>query len=283
MSELTPVVPKGSVRVRASGLPGAFDCAHRWEGDVIYGYRLPSSPRAVLGSALHLGTAVYDTACMQGDPVPVGDVADVVVQAIHKPKEDVSWKGSDLRPRDAEVIALDLFARYCTQWSPQFQFAAVELTVKPLTINCGDGVLLTLTGTLDRMRVVAGPNGKKRVKDLKSGKTAVVYDPERQAHRAATAKHRPQLGVYEILAAHTLDEEIDTTSDVLGLSTAGQRPIATAEVSGNRDLVLGTDEDPGLLDFLADNLRLGRFPPNPSSPLCSPKYCARWNRCRYHE
>ncbi|RTT90057.1 PD-(D/E)XK nuclease family protein, partial [Pseudomonas aeruginosa] len=25
------------------------------------------------------------------------------------------------------------------------------------------------------------------------------------------------------------------------------------------------------------------FPPNPQSPLCSPKYCPRWRTCPYHE
>jgi hypothetical protein len=168
-------------------------------------------------------------------------------------------------------------------------------------------VKITLTGTLDRMRllkplqpapegpgdrgrvegrhaeqalVIASP--KPRIRDLKSGRAAVTTIDGKP--RAVTKKHRPQLGVYEILAEHTLGIEVDTTSDVLGLSTTGKREIAEGTVGGNRDLLLGTEDGPpGLLELLADNLRAGRFPPNPSSPLCSPKYCSRWDSCPYHE
>lgn len=277
-----PYIPPDSIRVRASGLATAFDCAHRWEGDVLLGLHMPSSPRAVLGTAVHGGTAVFDLATMQGNPVSVADAADVVVDLIRNGKEEVNWTGSDLRPKEVEKIALDLYWRYCTEWAPKFTFSAVELSVKPLTIDAGDGVKLTLTGTLDRMRIVRGPDGLPRVKDLKTGRAAVVEDPVTKRPRAAANKHRAQIGVYEILSAHTLQREVDTTSDVLGMSTTGRRDIATGEVSGSRELVLGRGEDePGLIDFLADNLRAGRFPPNPASPLCSKRYCARWSRCSY--
>lgn len=277
-----PFIPPDSIRVRASGLATAFDCAHRWEGDVLLGLRLPSSPRAALGTSVHAGTAVYDLAVMQGNPIKVADAADVVVDTIRNSREEVDWNGSDLRPKQVEQIALDLYWRYCTEWSPKFTFSAVELTVKPLTMDCGDGVKLTLTGTLDRMRIVAGPAGKPRVKDLKTGRAAVIEDPETKRLKAAVNKHRAQVGVYEILSAHTLQREVDTTSDVLAMSTTGKRPIATGEITGARELVLGrSEEEPGLLDYLADNLRAGRFPPNPASPLCSSRYCARWRTCRY--
>lgn len=275
-------VPEDSTRCRASSFPTAFDCAYRWEGEQILGLRKASAPRALLGTGVHHGTAVYDLARLQGAPISVGDGAEAVLQALRHPEFDVDWRGSDLRPRDLERIGLDLYTRYCTDWAPRFTYEAVELTVKPLTIDCGGGVKITLTGTLDRMRL-RRIKGKKRVADLKTGRAAVALTDE-GVPRAVTKKHRAQVGVYEVLAEHTLGEPIDTTSEILGLPTAGKLPIALGETSGNRDLLLGTpDGPPGLLELLADNLRAGRFPPNPNSPLCSPKYCARWDSCPYHE
>lgn len=271
-------VPEDSQRVRASGLPTAMDCAYRWEGDQMLGLRMPSSPRALLGSVVHHGTAVFDTALLQHNPISLDDAATATVENIAERQklEPVAWRNDDITRKQVEVVALDLVYRYCRDWAPKTAYTAVELTVKPLTIDCGGGVKVTLTGTLDRTRTVVGAGGKPRVRDLKTGRRAVV------AGAANTSSHRPQLGVYEVLTAHTLGVEVDDTSEVLGLGTEGKRPIAESEVSGCRDLVLGTPEYPGLLQFVADNLRQGRFPPNPRSPLCSPKYCARWNSCPYH-
>lgn len=280
----TPEIPADSTRVRASSLPAAFDCAFRWEGEQLLGMRMPSGPPALLGQALHHGTAVYDLALMQGRPISVGDGAGAVVQMVRAPEFDVDWRGSDWRPKQVEAVALDLYTRYCTSWAGKVRYEAVELTIKPLTIDCGGGVKITLTGTLDRSRVLRSSAELLRVRDLKSGKTAVVYDEALHVHRAATKKHRAQLGVYELLSEHSLGRPVDTTSEVLGLSTAGSRPIAEGEVHGGRALLLGTQHGPpGLLELLADNLRAGRFPPNPSSPLCHKRYCARWATCPYHE
>jgi hypothetical protein len=48
-------------------------------------------------------------------------------------------------------------------------------------------------------------------------------------------------------------------------------------------VMLGTETQPGLIQFAADMFRSGLFPPNPSSMLCSSKYCARWDTCIFHE
>jgi hypothetical protein len=46
--------------IRASSLPELFDCSARWEAKHILGLRLPSSSNAVLGKAVHAGTALFD-------------------------------------------------------------------------------------------------------------------------------------------------------------------------------------------------------------------------------
>lgn len=276
-------IPEGSTRVRASGLASAFDCMYRWEGEQLLKLRKPGSPRALLGTAVHHGTAVFDTAVMEGDPISVGDAAEAVIQVLKDEKKETDWTGSDLRPREVERIALDLYTRYCLEWSPRFEYAAVEMTIAPLTLDCGGGTLITLTGQLDRTRLYRFPNRVTpaepilRVGDLKSGARIISQGV------VHTSKHRPQVGVYEMLVEATLDKPVDTTSEILGLSTSGKGEIAIAEVSGSRELLLGTDKWPGLLELFSENLRAGRFPPNPSSVLCSKRYCSRWDSCPYHD
>ncbi|HBN9791031.1 TPA: PD-(D/E)XK nuclease family protein, partial [Pseudomonas aeruginosa] len=67
------------------------------------------------------------------------------------------------------------------------------------------------------------------------------------------------------------------------LKTKGKPEAAVGEIVGARQMMAGTAEHHGLIKFAADMFRSGLFPPNPQSPLCSPKYCPRWRTCPYHE
>lgn len=46
--------------IRASALSDFFDCAARAEAKHLLGRKMPSSPKALLGTAIHKSTAVYD-------------------------------------------------------------------------------------------------------------------------------------------------------------------------------------------------------------------------------
>lgn len=48
------------IRIRASSWSSLFDCAMRWEASNLLGLRMPSNPRAMLGTAVHAGTAAFD-------------------------------------------------------------------------------------------------------------------------------------------------------------------------------------------------------------------------------
>jgi hypothetical protein len=70
---------------------------------------------------------------------------------------------------------------------------------------------------------------------------------------------------------------------VLALSTAGKPQALASRVFDAKRVMLGTETQPGLIQFAADMFRSGLFPPNPSSVLCSERYCARWAVCIHHE
>jgi hypothetical protein len=264
------------VTVRASSWGALFDCAYRWEGIHLLGIRSHGSPRSVLGNAVHAGTAAFDTARVLGEPISAYDASEALIKTLREPGEDIDWRSSDITLNKAEQIALALHTRYCNQWSPRYEFAAVELKTKPLVIDCGGGQLVRLTGTLDRSRLIA-TSGKPRIGDVKTGVRAVVDG------RAKTAPHRAQVGTYQILYEHTTEQEVDDTAEIIGMKTAGQPEIATGEVKNAKQLMLGTEEHKGLIEIGAAMFRSGLFPPNTSSQLCSAKYCPRWGGCHYHE
>ncbi|MFC4161981.1 RecB family exonuclease [Chitinimonas lacunae] len=262
-------------RVRASSWGSLFDCAHRWEGTHLLGLQMPSSPRALLGTAIHASTAAFDAARMAGAPITPDDAAGVLVDTLHTPPYDVDWT-DDLTPPKAEATGLKLHTLYCQDWSPRFEFAAVELETKPFRIDCGRGQVVELVGTMDRSRIRRGAGGIG-IADLKTGATAVAKG------LAKTKGHAAQVGTYELLFEHTTGETITAPAEIVGMKTKGTPEIAVAEIRNARDVMVGTDQFPGLIEIGAEMLRTGLFPPNPQSMMCHQRYCARWSTCPYHE
>lgn len=262
--------------VRASSWAALFDCAYKWEGANLLGMRKPSGLRALLGTAIHASTAVFDQARVNHEDVRPDDAAGVLVDTIAKPAFDVDWSQDDLSKGDATRIGLALHSKYCLEVSPRFSFVAVEMQTKPLDIDCGGGVVVRITGTMDRCRIKKATGGIG-IQDLKSGVQAV------QKGEAKTKGHSAQIGTYEMLTQHTLGEEITEPADIIGLKTSGTPEVAVGQIRHARRVMVGDDQHQGLIHFAADMFHSGLFPPNPQSLLCSEKYCARWHKCPYHE
>lgn len=265
-----------TIRVRASSWGSLFSCAFMWEGVHLLGMKSASSPRSLLGTAVHAGTAAFDAARVLGEPISPFDAAEALISTLREPAEEVDWRSDTLTKNDAERIGLALHTEYCTRWSPRYEFKAVELKTKPLVIDCGGGQLVELTGTLDRSRIIA-TSERPRIGDVKTGGRAVVEG------RAKTAPHRAQIGTYQILYEHTTGDLTDDVSEIIGMQTTGKPQIATGEINNAKQLMLGTEEHKGLIEIAAGMFRTGLFAPNPQSYLCSKKYCPRWNACPYHE
>ena len=261
--------------IRASSWGSLFDCAYKWEGEHLMGMRKPSGLRAQLGTAIHAGTALFDNGRLPGAAaVSVDDAAGVFVDTLKNPAGDVDYGQDALTVRDAERIGLALTGIYCLDMSPGFTFASVEQKLQPLDIDCGAGQIVRLTGTMDRARVAMTGAGLV-IPDLKTGARAVAGGKANIKGRSA------QLGTYQIMKSAEGVPAVG--AQVLALKTSGKPEGAVSRVWDARPLMLGTDKAPGLLEHAAHMLRTGLFPPNPQSMLCSPKYCARWPVCPYHE
>ena len=260
--------------LRASSISDWLDCAYRAEGKYLLGMRGTPSGPAHLGTAIHHGTAVFDQARIDDNPIKPADAAGEFVDRLHHPDEPVNWGDSSIK--EAEHVGLRLTSRYCTELSPQYDFLSVEMSTEPLDIDIGP-TTIRLTGTMDRTRVKKA-NGGIGVSDLKSGKRAVDANG-----RANTTGHIWQIGVYEILAAHTMGEKITEPGEIIGLQTTRKARIGVGTVPNARAALLGNHGEKGVLEMLAEDLEAGRFKPNPRSQLCSERYCVRWSTCKFHE
>lgn len=261
------------VRIRASSLSELFDCPRRWSAKHLEGLRLPTSGAAQLGTAVHAGTALFDQSRIVQAGLTIDDCIGQVVDAIYKPETDVDW--SDSSPKEAEQIATALHKKYCREISPRFEFAAVEATCNQLDIP---ELGISLTGTTDRIYYDAR-NDAYGIADLKTGKAAVGSDGT-----VKTSGHAAQMAVYEVLAEQATGHAIDAPAKIVGLQTAkteASRRVGIGEIHDAKELLVGSDDEPGLLELASGFIKSGNFFGNPRSSLCSSKYCPAYNLCRF--
>lgn len=266
------------VEVRASSWGSLFDCAYKWEGEHLLGMRKPSGLRTTLGTAIHAGTAAFDLARLQGHAISADDAAQELIDALYRPTEEVDYKQDPALSLDAaERIGLTLHTRYCHEISPHFEFKAVEMKLEPLEIDCGNGVTIRLKGTMDRARV-ARAEGGVAIPDIKSGGRLI----DSSTGIVSIKGRSPQLGAYQLMYEHTA-HETTVGGQIIALQTTNEPRTAVSQVFDAKRVMIGTDTAPGLIELAAHMFKTGFFPPNPTSPLCSEKFCARWSRCIYRE
>lgn len=266
---------KDLVVIRASALSDFFDCPARAEAKHLLGKRCASSGKALLGKAIHKSTAVYDRAVLEGSGITVDEAAAAAVDTIHRPEEETHLD-EDESAQELESIAVALHKRYCTEIAPSQEYAAVEIECERLEIT---DLGIALTGTTDRVR--RGGEGFG-ISDLKSGKTAVRADG-----RVETKGHAYQLGVYELLAETASGIPITEPAQIIGLQTGkterGQRVAVSGPVTGARDVLIGDQDGPGILEAVAHMIASGVFPGNPRSMLCGEKYCPIYSTCKFRK
>lgn len=266
--------------IRASSWPSLFDCGHRWYWQNIVGLKNPSSGAAALGTAVHAGTATFDSARMLNDSsVSVTDAVDMARDNLAHPEYEVAWD-DDMTPVEADSFAIKLTTRYCNEIAPLRTYSAVELEYEALDIATEHGVV-RVTGTTDRVRVL--DDGRCGISDIKTGGRATEKAPD-GSRRAVTKGHQLQLGIYTLMAEQASGARMEAPAEIIGLQTTKEAPCGTDEIADVKTPLLGTEEHPGLIEIAARMLRDGIFPPNPKSMLCSNKYCPAYAaHCRYHD
>lgn len=259
------------IQVRASSLGSLLDCPARWLAIHREGRRSPTSQKAVLGRAVHAGTALFDSEVVAGQTPSVSAATDCAVHAFENPGEDVAAEEDDGKVEQAKGIAASLTERYCTLYAPTVKYAAVEVGVDSLHLT---DLAIVLSGTADRVRLTEDGLG---VSDLKTGKQAV------DARGAVSTKgHAVQLGVYTLLAEAALNTRMTAEAQIIGLQTnvtPEKQRIAAADVPGVREVLVGDGDQPGVLAVAARLAHGDMTFGNPRSMMCSATYCPIYNQC----
>lgn len=267
--------PLRIVTIRASALSDFFDCPARAEAKHLLGKRCPTNGKAMLGSAIHKSTALYDRSVLEHGGLTIDEAAAAAVDFIKQPDEDVNLDEDEKR-QEIENVAIALHKLYCTKIAPTQEYAAVEVQCERLEIT---DLGIALQGTTDRVRKVGDGHG---IADLKSGGTAVSAQGN-----VPTKGHAYQLGVYELLAERASGLPITEPARVIGLQTGktdrGQRVAISEPVAGAREVLVGEPDSPGVLEMVAKMVHGGVFPGNPRSMLCHEKYCPIYNTCKFRK
>lgn len=256
-----------AINIRASSIASIIDCPLRGLSITLGMVKpLPSTAPAAIGSACHASTAAHDHACAEGlNPKPY-DTVDVLVEMIRNPDEEVNW--GMLSIEEAERRALGVHTRYCTDIAPRMQYTEIELGLAPMVIDV-EGVEIELTGTLDRVRCDVEPVDIG-IADLKTGARACSQSP---------GKHKGQLAVYEILYEHTTGRECLLDPAIIQLQTSSEYEVDVKTVQNARAALVGDGLQIGFLQHIARMLKSGDFIGNPSSWLCSERYCPLYKSC----
>ena len=260
-----------TISVRASGLSELFDCPARWKAKHIDKIRSPSSGKAQRGTAIHLGTAIYDEGRIAGNTVSLEEVIEITHDAIFDRDLDVHW--NDITQKFAFETSIPSLAKYCLEISPQFEFAAVELHCEAVEVQC-DGIVLRLTGTTDRVYTV---NGQYGIGDIKTGDRIIdgegILDP---------APHKLQLSVYTLLASLQMYVDMTAPSLIYGIKPGKvEAQAAIAESTASIDYLTGTPDQKGMLEYAAAIIKSGNFYGNNKSFICNKNYCPVFNQCKF--
>ena len=262
------------INIRASSLPGLFDCPARWKAIHIENRRMPTNGKAALGQAVHASTAAFDQGLLDGSGLTIDDTAAAAVDVIYKPESEVVWDG-DTTQSQAEDIALSLHEKYCKTIAPEQTYKAVEVECDSLEI---EDLGISLTGTTDR--VVETDEGLA-IADIKTGKSVVGVD-----NNVKTVGYGYQIGVYEILAEHASGIKITAPAQIVGMNTAKTKQsqrMAIGEISDAKKTLLGDGNEPSVLEIASQIIHSGIFHGNPRSMLCHERYCPIFNQCRFRK
>ena len=232
---------------------------------------MPTTVQAKFGTSIHAGVAVYDKRRMMSGDGITEEAVTAFTEELSKPEEGLTWDAADYAK--SQTIGLELLKKYFEQVAPKRKFVAVEMTCSNMDVLV-EGVVLRLTGTVDRIR--QDESGGFGVSDFKTGEQAVRADGT-----VVVSPHRGQLGVYEILAASVTGVQMSLPAEIIGMQSTGKARVGIGEVVGAAESLIGTEESPGTLVYVAKLLREGIFYGNPKSLLCSAKFCPAFKTCRF--
>lgn len=247
------------VTVRASSVAELVDCPLRWATKYLDGRTMPQTPPAVIGTAVHASSASFDRG--EGN---AHQTAEIAADLVLHPEGETRWL--DISKYKAVENAINAHLSYCRDVAPRFEFTHIEEKLDPLSVSIDDKVIIEFTGTLDRTRKYM--DDVSIVCDVKSGQRVLSQN---------MSKHKAQLGVYIMLASKKLGKIYIKTADILQIQTNGKAGVHVS--SDPYKVLVGEPGHNGIIHYMANMFYNGDYIGNPSSMMCSEKYCPRYNDC----
>lgn len=256
--------------IRASSTPTALDCQRRWAAKTIpeqingAGFalrRIGTHIGAPIGTGLHaLGAHLLKVKLDTGEPGLFKDAAEIGIGALREAladAEDIRWDNTAGKANDAERQVVRMGVVYADQVVPKITPVMVEQRLKA---KVDDGYIAS--GQADNLATLDPADNTLR--DTKTGR-----EP-----RAAA----PQMGFYRLLIQSHGMRVNRAVIDFIprkSLSTVQPAPIET-EVDLDEAEQLATfvldDGVRAIKQFLVTGNPMA-FRANPSSQLCSERYC----------
>jgi PD-(D/E)XK nuclease superfamily len=272
--------------IRASSLPGYSDCGRRWAASTLRkelaeaGYDLNVTLRISVGASV--GTGVHGGAAhMLLEKMNTGDLGNAqeavdfgISEFEAHSKDGILWDDVTQNANDAQQQVRRMVQVYRATIAQEITPVAVE---RRLEAAVGDGFVLSGQSDLQ----VLNPG---QIRDTKTGKTM-------RAHYA-------QVGSYSMLA-RTAHKEFPVNGLVVDfIPRVNLKKPQPLPISEHYDQVTAENAAQAAIDHI--RIAVGEFrrrvqegdaPPehaflaNPSSLLCSPKYCGAWgtNFCNEHK
>jgi hypothetical protein len=270
--------------IRCSALTGYPDCNRRgaarlfWREISAMGFRLRSTPRgigAAIGSAVHRAAELTlkekaKTGSLPPSTVAADCAAETLAESV---RQGVAYDQTTANQVSGEVQAVGMARAYHRVIAPEVEPIIVE---ERLEAEVAPGLILSGTPDL----VAREPH---RIRDLKTS-----------THTGGT--HAPQIGGYSLLArSHGLDIQEAAVDSIRRVAIGKVQPDPTSKPVG---IVQAETAAARILAHIWDDLQTFRngdeekrimaadpwsFTANPSSILCSPKYCNAFGTDFCHE
>lgn len=272
---------------RASSLPGYTDCPRRWATRALsstirgFGYTLNQTPISIaasVGTGVHGGAAHLLNAKMNGREAKTKDAEDVAVEEFRTAlteAEKVSTDDVTPNVNAAERQIARMVVSYAVEVLPVVSPLAVE---GRLHADAGGGLILSGQSDL----LCRTPDDA--IEDIKTGKKRGNYRPQYGSYSLLTRTH----GGCVLTVRERFIQRAPLTKPQPSIMTT-VFDVAACETAARR-----------ILDHIADDvavflcgapeigIRAGdawAFSANPSSMLCSPKWCPAFgsNFCIEHK
>jgi len=260
------LTPDTKIRIRPSSVSSYLHCNRKWAATFLDGYRGWGSFATTRGTAVHAAGEQIWTESIKANKKIINITAakDAAAQSVDDrfQAEEIRLDDDKFETKDGcKDSAVEGAEAYCNL-AEQIEIPAY--TEKFFSVDTGDNI--EIAGTSDYI-----------------SKDGIVQDIKTSSKKSTPQQHVAQLSVYARLAqlngieVNTTDSVIQNIAFTKKATTGYILPfkldldLSSYLINTIRERIILTRINPLELDLL--------FPANPSSYLCSPKYCAYWDDC----